>query len=320
MLHLATKGEAVRALYRNETNILKAKEVFVHYEKIQLFDTIEWVKGCLTDVPSLEDAFKGIEYVYHAAALVSFDPDDEDKLRKINIEGTANVVNCALAFGLKKLCFVSSIAALGDLKQGEDLITEETEWNAEKSHSDYAISKHGAEMEVWRGWQEGLDVVIVNPGVIFGYGFWQQGSNRMLHSIKNGQRYYTEGHCGIVAVEDVVAIMVQLMESEVNGERFILVAENMAIQQLFNLLADGMAVKKPSKLAGPALTSFAWRTDWLLSFLLSRARKFTRAMARASHSKEYYGNAKILSRGFQFRTMEVYLKGLATQFVQSGER
>jgi nucleoside-diphosphate-sugar epimerase len=209
---------------------------------------------------------------------------------------------------------------LGDLKQGEELITEETEWNAEKSHSDYAISKHGAEMEVWRGWQEGLDVVIVNPGVIFGYGFWQQGSNRMLHSIKNGQRYYTDGHCGIVAVEDVVAVMIQLMEAGVSGERYILVAKNMPVQKIFNLLADGMAVKKPSKLAGPALTSFAWRVDWLVSLLLSRRRKFTRAIARSSHSKEYYSNAKILTHGFQFRNMEVYLKGLATQFVQSVER
>ena len=167
-LHLLENNERIRAIYRTKTSIEKTKSLFKLYGKESLFEQIEWIEADINDIPSLEIAFKGVEYVYHCAALISFDPKDEKKLRKINIEGTANIVNFCLAFNVKKLCHVSSIAALGDLMEHETLITEETIWNPEKHHSDYAISKYGAEMEIWRGLQEGLPVVIINPGVILG--------------------------------------------------------------------------------------------------------------------------------------------------------
>lgn len=316
LLHLAESGKSLRALYRSESNINKTRNLFAYYGKTTLFDTIDWVRGDIIDIPALEGAFKGVQYVYHAAAFVSFDPSDEEKLHKINIEGTANVVNCALAFGVKKLCYVSSIAALGDTKQGESTITEETDWNPEKSHSDYALTKHGAEMEVWRAWQEGLDVVIVNPGVIFGYGFWSQGSGKMFGSIKNGQQFYTKGSCGIIAVQDVVQIMAKLMEMPVSGERFTLVAENMPIETIFNSIADGMKKKRPSVYATPFMTSFAWRVDWIISKLLSRPRIFTKSMAASSHSGEIYDNSKTITQlEYHFIEMQGYLKDLASAFI-----
>lgn len=320
LLHLAGEGAILRALYRNENNIFRTKSLFTYYGKEKSFNAIQWVKGDVTDIPSLEEAFKGMEYVYHSAALISFDPADEEKLRKINIEGTANVVNCALDFGIKKLCYVSSVAALGDLKDGETVTTEETEWNPEKTHSDYAISKYGAEMEVWRAWQEGLNVVMVNPGIIFGYGFWEQGSGRMFTSVKNGQQFYTKGTCGIVAVEDVVVIMAQLMEANVTGERFTLVAENMRVEEILGTIAEGMGKKRPAVYATPAMTSFAWRTDWLISKLLSRPRNFTRSMARSAHSAENYSNDKIVTLlNYKFTGMKDYLKNVAGQFTSQQE-
>lgn len=163
LLHLIENGENVRAIYRTKNNIQKAKSVFELYKKEALFEKIEWLEADILDVPSLETAFINVDYVYHCAALISFDPKEEEALRKINIEGTANMVNFSIALGVKKFCFVSSIAALGDLAPHETYITEETDWNPEKPHSDYAISKYGSEMEVWRAHQEGLDVIIVNP-------------------------------------------------------------------------------------------------------------------------------------------------------------
>jgi dihydroflavonol-4-reductase len=315
LLRLAEKGAPVRALYRTENNISKTRTLFNHYGKATLFDTIEWVQGDITDIPLLEQAFKGVEYVYHSAALISFDPADEEKLRKINIEGTANVVNFALHFGIKKLCYVSSVAALGDLKEGETVITEETDWNPEKSHSDYAISKHGGEMEVWRAWQEGLEVVIVNPAIIFGYCFWEQGSGRMFTSVKKGQQFYTKGVCSTIAVEDVVDIMMKLMDSPVSGERYTLVAENLSVESILGTIAEGMNKQRPSVYATPVMTSFAWRADWLLSKLLSRPRNFTRTMARSSHSVENYSNDKIVKQlGHDFIEMRSYIKELAAKF------
>lgn len=316
LLQLAESGEKVRALYRNAGTIAKTRSLFAHSHKNELLDAIEWVEGDITDVPSLEAAFKGVTHVYHCAAFISFDPADEAKLRKINIEGTANMVNCALAFGIEKFCHVSSVAALGDLREGESIITEETEWNPEINHHDYALSKHGAEMEVWRGWQEGLDVVIVNPALIFGYGFWEQGSGRIFLSIRKGQQFYTKGSCGVVAVEDVTAIMQQLMDSTVSGERFTVVAENMDYQTLFNAIADGMKKKRPTVYATPAMTGFAWRADWLLSKAGIKKRTFTKAMARAAHSHEVLDNSKIKGvLGYTFSSMETYLKNTAESLI-----
>ncbi|OYQ45358.1 NAD-dependent epimerase [Flavobacterium cyanobacteriorum] len=314
LLRLTSGGEKVRALYRNADNINKTRKLFSHYAGNADFNAIEWVQGDINDIPSLEDAFAGIDYVYHCAAHISFDPAEENKLRKVNIEGTANMVNCALAFGVKKFCHVSSVAALGDPRDGE-LIDEETEWNPELSHHDYALSKRGAEMEVWRGWQEGLDVVIVNPALIFGYGFWGQGSGQIFSAVKKGMYFYTEGSCGIIAVEDVVSIMTQLMNSEITGERFALVAENSTYKNLFGAICEGMGKKSPAYAATRLMTSFAWRADWLLSKLFMRKRGFTRAMARAAHKNEIFDNSKTARMlNFTFTEMKPYLKKLASQF------
>lgn len=317
LLELAGSGQKVRALYRSEASLAKTRSLFTINANPN-FNTIEWVTGDITDVPSLEEAFAGIDTVYHCAAYISFEPKDEDILRKVNIEGTANVVNCALAFGVKKFCHVSSIAALGDPKEDE-LITEETDWNPEVRHSDYAISKYGAEMEVWRAWQEGLNVVIVNPGIIFGSGFWDSGSGKMFKAVKKGQNFYTKGSCGIVAVEDVVTAMMLLMATDSNGERYTLVAENVSYAAMLDAIADGMKAKRASIHATPLLTSIAWRLDWFFATLLRQKRKLTRSMARSSHNNERYDNTKITGKltSFGYREVLPYLKQLSLSYLAS---
>lgn len=293
LVELLQKNDAVKALYRDEKSLEQVRRVFEHKNNSSLFEKIIWIKGDITDIPSLEIAFQNITTVYHCAALISFDPKDEELLRKTNIEGTANVVNCCIDFKINKLCYVSSIAALGDAKEHETIVTEETEWNPEKLHGDYAISKFGAEMEVWRGFQEGLNVVIVNPGVIFGYGFPEKGSGIIINSIKKGNPFYTNGLIGIVAVEDVVKAMVLLVNSSISGERFTLVGENISIHELSNRIADSLNSKRPFLYANKAFTSFAWRADWFLSKITGKKRAFTKATAKASHSKMLYSSEKI---------------------------
>ena len=320
LLKLAQGSTPLRALYRNPETLIKTKKLFSHYGKEPLFETINWVQGDILDVPSLEMAFAGVTQVYHCAALVSFDPNKEAQLRKVNIEGTANMVNCALAFEVQKFCHVSSIAALGDTLQQGETINEETEWNAEKNHSDYAISKYGAEMEVWRAWQEGLNVVIICPGLIFGYGFWQQGSGAVLRAVKRGQYFYTLGKCGIVAVEDVINCMAQLMENPVSGERYSIVAENLTYKELLDTIAGGLKKSKPGIYATPLMTTLAWKTDWLISRLSMRKRMLTKSMAQSSHATEVYDNTKIrVALNYSFIDVKAYLKELATQFLLSAK-
>ena len=308
LVKLLQENEEVKALFRSEKQIEKVKNVFSFHNQTALFDKINWVKGDITDIPSLENAFENVTYVYHCAALISFDPSDEDQLRKINIEGTANVVNCCIDFGVKKLCHVSSIAALGNPKEHETTITEETEWNPEELHSDYAITKYGAEMEAWRGLQEGLEVVIVNPGVIFGYGFPNQGSDTIIQSVKRGQRFFTKGTISIVSVNDVVKNMVALMNSSISGEKFIVVGENLSIEHFLVFIATTFVTKKPNIYANKTLTAIAWRIDWLLSLLTGNKRKFTKILAQSAHDTTAMSNEKIVEKiGFTFEIKEQYI-------------
>lgn len=316
LLHLIESrsigSENVRAIYRNAQSIEKTKTLFNLYKKSDLFDTIEWLQADITDVPSLEKAFIGIDYVYHCAALISFDPKDEDVIRKTNIEGTANIVNFCIANTIKKLCFVSSIAALGDLAPHESFITEKTEWNPEKPHSDYAISKYGAEMEIWRGQQEGLDVIIVNPGVILGPSFREQGSGQLFTKVKNGLQFYTLGSTGFVAVTDVVRIAYQLMQSEIKNERFTLIAENSVFRDILNSMADVLGVKRPEIHAKPFFMEILWRLDWFVSNVFQQKRKLTKATAKASYSKNEYSNEKIKSTlNTRFVDIHQYIKEIS---------
>lgn len=312
LLHLIENGESVRAIYRNLESIQKTKNLFVLYQKEVLFEKIDWIQADIIDVPSLEMVFENVEYVYHCAALISFDPKDEDLLRKTNIEGTANMVNFCLSKNVKKLCFVSSISALGDLKENENIITEESEWNPEKPHSDYAISKYGAEMEIWRGQQEGLETVIVNPGVILGPGFWDQGSGKIFKKVRSGLSFYTKGTTGFIAVPDVVQTAVKLMKNGYSNERYTLVAENIAYQDLLNSIADSLKVKRPSIHASPFLVTLAYKIDWFLSNILGQKRKLDRATANASYTKSHYSNEKIITTlQTKFLNIHQYIKDIS---------
>lgn len=317
LLQLTEGTIPVRAIYRNKQNIDKTRLLFARKGRQEAFNTIHWAEADLNDIPALEEAFASVTHVYHCAANVSFDPKDEDLLRKVNIEGTANMVNLSLAFDIEKFCHVSSIAALGDPIIPGSVIDEETEWNPEIYHSDYQITKYGAEMEVWRAWQEGLKVVIVNPGLIFGEGYWEQGSGAVFKAVKRGQYFYTLGNCGIVAVEDVVNVMLQLMAGNVNGERYTVVAENITFKAMLDIIAKGMGKTGPSVFATKLMMAVAWRTDWLLSKLLGRKRLLTKHMAQSAFTTEPFDNAKIVKTlNYEFKPMKPYLELLSQEYIK----
>lgn len=317
LLHLLQSEDAVRAIYRNEESIKKTKAFFALNNQAKLFLKIEWVKADLIDVPALEVAFKDVDYVYHCAALVSFEPKDEKQLRKTNIEGTANIVNLSIAFNIKKLCYVSSIAALGETLAKDKVITETTDWNPELYHGDYAITKYGAEMEVWRGTQEGLDVIIVNPGIIFGRGFGYEGSGAFFQKVKKDFPFYTKGIAGIVGVNDVVNAMYMLMNSEVKNERFALVSDNISYQELINYIADLMGKKHPSIKVSRTSSVLAWKLDNFISLITRKKRSFTRSLAQASHSKYIYDCSKIKNTiSFEFEHYQSFLPLIAEEHLR----
>jgi nucleoside-diphosphate-sugar epimerase len=198
-----------------------------------------------------------------------------------------------LLSNVKKLCFISSIAALGDGFDTKSTLTEETDWNPEKPHSDYAISKYGAEMEVWRGQQEGLDVLIVNPGVIIGPGFWEQGIGVLFSRVKKGLLFYTLGTTGFIAVPDVVSITYHLMNSTIKNERFTLVAQNLPFREVLNTIADAMKKNRPKYHATPFLMKLFCSLDWIFSTFFGYQRSLTKATTKASYATIIYDNEKI---------------------------
>ncbi len=293
VLALLQKGEKVRATYRTLAAIQKTEKLFHLLNHSHLFGNIEWIEAEITDIPALEKAFVGIEYVYHCAAMISFDDSDADFMYKTNTEGTANIVNLSLHYQIKKLCYVSSIAALGHHKKKSEWIHEETEWNPELVDDDYSLTKYGAEMEIQRGIQEGLNAVIVNPGIILGVGFWNRTSGKLFPTVNKGLPFYTQGVCGYVDVEDVVKAMILLMEKEVSGERFCLVSENLSYQEILNHVAQVLNKAKPKYYAPFWLTHTLYLITGLLAFLRIKKRYFTKSMSVHAHSKTYYDSSKI---------------------------
>ena len=209
----------------------------------------------------------------------------------MNVQGTANIVNLSIDFGVKKLCYVSSVATLSALPHTP--IDEENDWNNEDNNTDYAISKHGAEMEVWRGSQEGLPVVIVNPSVVLGGDFTDRGSGLLYKKVADGLRYYPAGATGFVGVDDVVRAMVQLQFSEVAGERFVLNAENLTYKAVLERIAKQLGVKAPTKQVSHQMLRFLARLDGVLSFLHLKKRTLTLASADALGTVTTYNGEKI---------------------------
>lgn len=301
LLKLAQQGKKIRATYRKGSNLERVKIIFSYYSKnaVELFDVIEWIEADLNDIPKLTLAFEDITCVYHCAAYISFDPSDYKKLRNANIKGTANIVNLCISNAVKKLCYVSSIATLGHHSKS---INEENYWSGNQDQSVYAISKYGAEMEVWRGTQEGVPTVIVNPGVIIGPGFWNTGSGLLFKLAYKGQSYAAKGITAYVDVKDVVLAMTQLMNSSIENERYILAGANVSYQEIMSMICKALHVKSPEKVASKVFLSIGWRADLLFSKVLRRKRRLTKELAKTLLKKSFYSSNKIQKdlKGFEW--------------------
>ncbi len=318
LMKLLEKGQPVRALIRNKERISETKRIlnFYHSDTEELLSKVEWVIGDVNDIFSLEHALEGIEYVYHVGGLVSFDAADKAQLLKVNGEGTANLVNICLEKKIKKLLHVSSIAVLGRVGNENELVDEETWWVESDKNSAYAVSKHAAEREVWRGIAEGLNAVIVNPSVIIGPGDWSKGSPALFSKVWSGLRFYTHGMNGYVDVRDVSDAMIFLMEHEIKNERFILNSENLDYKALFTFIAKSLGKKAPDIYAGKFLSGLAWRMETLRSTITRKKPLITRETARTANSSFCYSNKKITDLGFVFLSINQSINDTSSLFLK----
>ena len=318
LYELITAGHSVRATYRNAASITATEKVFSYYSKRpkEHLERIDWVQTDILDLPSLATAFRGITEVYHCAALVSFDPKDDKALLEINVKGTENIVNLCGEHGIKKLCFASSIAAIGPSLPGK-IATEDNEWSDASNTTTYALSKHLAEMKVWRLSQEGVPVVIVNPGIIVGPGFWRKSSGSFFSFAFKEPKYYLPGGTGFVSVEDTVTAMVQLMASPVINERFILVSKNLSFQTFSGLLAQGLGKRPPSQQLKRWMLSLFWRMDWLRVKILGKRRRLSKVVARQLKTTEVYDTSKLANHlDFRYVPLEATVEKCSALFLK----
>jgi dihydroflavonol-4-reductase len=278
---------------------------------------IKWIDCDLLDVIGLEDAFKGVQQVYHSAAIVSFLPSERKYMKQVNVEGTANVVNMSLFHGIEKLIHVSSIAAIGRRKQ-EVTISESSKWERSPFNSKYAISKRLAELEVWRGVAEGLSANVINPSMILGAGRWEDGPQKFFKVVWDEIAYYPRGTNGFVDVRDVVKMMVLLMEKDISGERVIASSASLSYQELMTHIARHLGKKPPAKALSPLLTHLFWRLEWLKSKLTGQEPTVTKETALHTSRTFYYDHTKSKELlHFDYMPIEKTIADIAPAFLEA---
>jgi nucleoside-diphosphate-sugar epimerase len=297
LFELCKSNTSILAIYRNEAKIRLVKNLF---EKLDFhngynnFLKIKWVQCDILDISKLSELVQMCSHIYHCAAKVSFVRRDFSGMMKVNGQGTANIVNCALDCKIEKFCHVSSTSAVGKIKKNNfDFVIESNKWTQNLNTSGYAISKYTAEKEVWRGIEEGLNAVIINPSVIFGPGDWDESSLSIFKTLKNGMIFYTKGSNAFVDVRDVCFAMIKLMNSNINSQRFLCTGTNISFKELFDKISKALNKNAPYIFANKFLSGIAWRLASLISFF-GRKTTLTKESVHSSQSLVLYDSSKIM--------------------------
>lgn len=290
LLKLVDKGLKVRALKRSTSNIREVEMFFKRNKSQEIFHKIEWIEGDILDVTFLPTALKDIKTIFHTAAYVSFDPKEEEKVIQTNVDGTEALVNEAIDSGVENIIYVSSIAAMDDINPISKLIDEKSTWNNDIKHSAYATSKYRSEMEIWRGSQEGLNVIVVNPSIIIGSFDGKRESEKLFEDnfINN---YAPSGGTGFVDVRDVVNIIIELYDKKMFNQKFIINSENKTYKNVLEYIAQKKN-KEINSISNKTLKAIQYITS-ITKFLGTPALDKATYQALTTFTK--YNNSKIIN-------------------------
>lgn len=320
LLYELLKGNSpVKSTYRKEKNKELTKDFFKLKDKNhpKLFNKINWVKMDLTEISSLDELYSGINIIYHCAAFVSLAKRHRNLLMKTNVEGTSNIVNYAIKHKIKKILFISSIASIG-VEDFDGLVDENQNWNHKINHTDYALSKYKSELEIWRGTQEGVPVVIVNPGFIIGSHFWKRSSSSIFKRINNGSKFYPTGKIALVSVEDVVKASIKLMISKIHNERFILVSENIYYKEFMDLISKNLNKPLAKTPLTKSILHMIYFFDSILSFLRLKKRFMSKALISTLISNQEFDGRKIKKFiSFEYEKIDKKIKEICKDFINN---
>jgi dihydroflavonol-4-reductase len=318
VLAMLQNNRPVLAARQKSSDLKKVEKLFSYYtsDHKQLFEKIKWIDLDVRDVFSIEEALSGVDHVYHCAGFVSFDGKDRKKLFEVNEGGTKNMVDACLHKKVKALCHVSSVATINNLDYASDL-TEDVFWKTSGRESDYAISKYNAEREVWRGMEEGLQAVIVNPGVVLSPGFWDQSSSQLFKTCFAGNRFYTNGLASYVAATDVARAMLELMDARLFSQRYILTENNYTFHNILSHVQARFGKAEPSINASEGMLQLAGFLERFFSFFTGKQVKLSKPVIQAAQSKQIFSNKKIRSAlGFEFRPTHTVIEQICDYYLQ----
>lgn len=287
---LLETGYAVRVVARHPQRNNEHRQLSPHQ-----VDSVEWVGASLNDHEQIEKCMRGVDVVFHCAARISFHSLDRDTLYKTNVAGTARLVDACLEAGVKRFIHLSSVAALGRSTRADGVLDEGAEWDEKSRPTTYARSKYLAELEVWRGQEEGLEVALAHPGIVIGPGkIDHRGSNRFYQMGRQGMPIYPTGSVGFVDVRDVAEVLYRLDRNALIGRKFVLNSVNISYRGFFQRTAD-LTGARPPRFPLPFLPTMVVATlvEWL-SLILRKRFPLTRETIRAACSHSQYDGSSIL--------------------------
>lgn len=319
---LSLQYSDIKAIKRKNSNTNQVRKIFSFYTESyeEIFNKIQWIDADITHFSDVDSALENVDIVYHAAAAVSFNPNDKKLMKAVNVTGTANIVNAALKQNVKKLCYISTIAFLNPLFENE-IVDENFGRQPTDIDSDYAKTKYAAELEVWRGISEGLNAVIINPSIILGAGNWTTGSPQLFLRANKGLRFYTDGSTGFVDVNDVVNIAIQLINSEIQAERFIVNSENLKYRHVFEMIEKELGKKISKRYISKKLLKFVSNLDILISKILGKSPILPRSAVNSAYSRTAYSNRKVTEKlNYQFLPISDSIFNIAKIFMESNQK
>ena len=278
--------------------------------------SIEWREMDLLDPVSMEEALQGVSSVIHAAARVSFSPREAGRIARVNTEGTRNLINACLAQDIGRFVFISSVGALGRTK-GQASIDEQNKWVESAQHSTYATSKYHAELEVFRGQEEGLSTVILNPSVILAPADWTKSSAQLFRYVWDERRFFIEGSLNYVDVRDVAAATWQLLNSGMENERFIISAGEVSFKEFFDAIARRFNKKPPMIRLSRNLLKIVANLEAFSARIRRSDPLISPETARLAGSRFYFENQKIKKLlQFEFHALEDTLDWCCQYYMQ----
>lgn len=268
-------------------------------------DQVDWIEGDLLDLSSLESAIAGVRYVIHSAEMQSRKPRDKFDLFKFNAEGSANIANICLSQSVDRLCHISSLSALGK-DQAANQIDEHQKWQSSDKHSPYSISKHQAELEIWRAQAEGLPILVLNPALLIGPGDWnRQAGTQLFKYVWEESTYYLPESFDYIDVRDAAAIAYRLITEENPETKFILSAGNLSFKSFYDQVADFWKKEPPSSLLEGAHRKLITILDNYFPYFFSRPAFINRESLFLSQKEQKYNTSALENAlNYQFKPLE----------------